>query len=283
MASAEGAFKPRTYLTEYGDFSADMLDARAALADRIACLCIELNLADNALHLAVALLDTWRSLCTSGSDNSLDSELVAMACLKLADAFDEHSQEYYQREKTAGYVKAAIKRWPAEHLLEVEKRIAQKLGFRLHRPTVWWFLRTCVSVAGSDLLEPLPGVVDLARFFSNLTALDWDIQATPTYLRSQVALLFAIYSTSVEKGLDMERTLSFWAPIRHATCGNNTEEAVSRCFMRMVHVLAFQRQKWSSQGLRSLDRRHRLSSQKALPASGFPDSLQQQLLPASCS
>ena len=57
------------------------------------------------------------------------SLLHATACLKLADAFDEHSNEYYQRDKTVAYMVAVGHLWSAHDLIEAEKLVAERLNY----------------------------------------------------------------------------------------------------------------------------------------------------------
>merc|ERR1719223_1087151 len=117
-----------------------------------------------------------------------------MACIKIADAFDEHSQEYYQRERTTAYVSAAGgNRCPPDALVAAEKYVAQLLEFQFHRPTAAWFLRHCVHAGGHEL-RSTPEVVGLARFFVDLSLLDDESAAHPASLLAQAALLLAIHS-----------------------------------------------------------------------------------------
>lgn len=68
------------------------------------------------------------------------------------------------------------------------QRAAEALGFWFHRPTVAWFLRTCIFAGGPRLLRA-PGVVSMARFLADLALLDSELLVFPPALRAQVVAL----------------------------------------------------------------------------------------------
>jgi len=255
-----------------------VLDYMILLADR-------LGVGDYSLHLGAAAFDDARGLLPAGA--GIEPELAAAACLKLADAYDEHSQEYYQRERATAYHHAAQKRWPVAALLEAEKRLAQVLDFQLRRPTVCWFLRACAHAGGRDLVET-PGVISQARFITDLGLLDTEAQAHPAALRAQVALLLAVHCTvrgppaagRPGSGLT-EQALRLWWPVRCATCRNNQRERAALCLMRTLHAVLARRERWGARGLRAVERRHPEAARRPMPPQGFPGSLAEELLPAS--
>jgi len=247
------------------------LESRAAVVDSVVGLAGEVHVGDFGLHLGVALFDEER-LHSLGRE-SIEPELAAAACLKLADAFDEHSQEYYQRERANSYYHAAKHRWPVAALLEAEKQIVQRIGFHVHRPTVAWFLRACIHAGGHELVNT-PGVVRLARFIADISLLDAELQKYSPALRAQVTLLIALHAST-----SPERALHLWLPVRHATCSGNSRELASLCLARTAYVLHTKREQWGSRGLQAVERRHPLAARQSRLPRELPAGLAEALLP----
>jgi len=217
----------------------------------------------------------------------LEPELVATVCLKLADSFDEHSHEYYQREKTLAYVNAVGGRWSADTIISAEKVIAQKVGFRFFHPTSAWFLRTCIDAGGWEMINT-PGLIALAGFINDLSLIDAQLQEHPAPLRAQTALLLAGHtvvsrpspSRAVAGGSApaLAEILPSWDCVRGATCGSNTRASASLCLARMIRVLVTRRREWQECGLHAVEQRHPAAARWQVP-SMFPPQLANELMP----
>eukprot|EP00927_Polykrikos_kofoidii_P032732 TRINITY_DN27798_c0_g1_i1.p1 TRINITY_DN27798_c0_g1~~TRINITY_DN27798_c0_g1_i1.p1 ORF type:complete len:937 (+),score=152.04 TRINITY_DN27798_c0_g1_i1:141-2951(+) len=260
---------------------------RASVVNFLVSLADRLSVGLHTVHLAVAFFDNvWnmpppRDLC--GFD--LEPEFLATLCLKLADVFDEHSQEYFQRERTQAYVTQVERRWGAEEIVAGEKQLAQRLGFELHRPTALWFLRSCLEVVGAEELHRAPGVAAMARMILELALLDNAMQAFPASLRAQAALLLAVYVVRSGSGgsgggcSDSACLQPVWHRVRRATCGANSRGLAVACVGRLVHVLSTLRSQWAARGLRAVEQRHRAASRRPMPVGIVPAWLADELLP----
>jgi len=232
-------------------------------------------LADGTIHLAVAFLDEYRR--TSGA---LDLSLAVVASLKLADCFNQISNEYFARERVDYFIAVSGKHWTSEDVITAERQVAERLRFQVHRPTASWFLRSCFLLAGEPMWEA-SDVRSVARYFLDLSLLDDELQVQPASLRAQVALLLAVYAQMRMRHRNEPcKALLMWTPVRVATCWANTHDSVAQCFARMVHVVSSRRDLWSAQKLHGVDRRHPGASTRQLPRA-FPQELLEELLPPS--
>lgn len=260
-------------------------DSSARTINGIIALATELNIGTLGLHLAVSLFDEAQILLKDGP--TLDAELVATVCLKLADAFDEQSQEYFQRERMPAFIAAVQGRWAAGVLLEAEKRVAQRLGFRIHRATSAWFLRAAACAA--NLPATAPHIVSFAVFVDDLLLLDDESRRYPAALRAHVSLLIATYALRSSSATSCQHAPSvcddgtdvpaLWREVRKTSSPNNHRAAAVACFARATHVLITRRGKWTAYGLHAVERRHPDAARKPLPVGGIPARLAEELLP----
>lgn len=302
-SSSSGASVASVASADSEDFSPA---PREEVVDGMVGLASDLRIGDLGLHLGVALLDAASGdrgpafPATHGAADGvegapgLERELLAAVCLKLADTFDEHSQEYYQRERTQQYVRALRERWSEQAVINAEKQVTKALGFWFHRPTVAWFLRTCIFAGGPRLLRA-PGVVSMARFLADLALLDSELLVFPPALRAQVVLLlstyFAVSRTAAmpslcgtpfgnTEGSCSQELVELWAPVRRSTCSTNRRSQVASCLARIVHSVLARREALSARGLRAVERRHPEASRRPLPAGlRLPPALVEELLP----
>lgn len=252
---------------------------RASQVDSMIQLATNLEISDFALHLSVALLDDYVGQGCGAA--VFEDALIAVACLKLAETLDEHSQEYFQRERTDWYLRACGKRWKTSAVVAAEKHVAQRLQFKLHRVTAAWFLRTCAHVGGQRLAN-IPNVISLACLFLDLSLLHPDSQAHPAPLRGQVALLLAIHvalTSAVPLATASAEVASLWLPVRRMTCEENEREPASRCFDHMVHCVFTLREHLRQRGLHAVEQRTTRVARLGLPPRCIPDDLVEELLP----
>lgn len=264
------------------------LETWSSKVNGLMLMATKLQLSDSGLQLAATLAFRDHHARAVAHTLDADQELTMLACLKLSDAFNEHSQEYYQREKTPSYLAACGKRWSSASLLEAEKNVASRLEFSFQHPTPTWFLRACAHVAGPALVG-IPGVVDLARFLLDLSLLAHETQKHEASLRAQVVLLLALYFV-VGSGQTHQwanatlpsSAMPQWHRVRTKTCGRNQREPAAACLALVARVVLRSRTEWHSAGLRAAEQRHPEAARRQLPKEGLPPNIVDWLLPDPC-
>ena len=221
----------------------------------------EKSVGEQSLHLAVALLRDFRD----ANEVPVLEELVELACLKLADALLEVSNEYYKRERLTTFATASG--WPAEHILSTEIEVFQQLQGRMLRPTSAWFLRSTTGVCQCD-----PQVIYVAQYINALCLYDIELLKHPAALRALVSLLLSAFTHGLLKGEKL-----FWNSIRVTTCWSHSREAVEAVFFRVCHVVTSQRFLWATEGLKAIEMRYPTAA-RSLPAH-FPKELVDELMP----
>lgn len=162
---------------------------RAVLIDFIIGLASTLSLTDYTLHLAAAVVDKYLGL----QEEPIAPErlqVVGATCLKVADVFAEQSKEYYKQENAVEYAEATYHQASAEQMLVCEKDLLPKLGFDLHLPTTHWFTQGYLAYGK---FTAHGGVAKMAFFIGDLTLLDHALLTYPASLRSQCALVLAVF------------------------------------------------------------------------------------------
>ena len=218
----------------------------------------EKSVGEQSLHLAVALVRDYR-------DADEFPELVELACLKLADALLEVSNEYYKRERLTTF--AAASGWLADLILSTELDVFQQLQARMLRATAAWFLHSTMGVCDCD-----PQVMYVAEYINALLLYDIELLKHPAPLRALVSLLLSAFTHGLLKG---EKAL--WSYIRVTTCWSHSREAVEAVFCRACHVVTTQRFLWATQGLNAIEMRYPTAA-RSLP-SHFPKELVDELMP----
>eukprot|EP00928_Gymnodinium_smaydae_P031988 TRINITY_DN23297_c0_g1_i1.p1 TRINITY_DN23297_c0_g1~~TRINITY_DN23297_c0_g1_i1.p1 ORF type:complete len:928 (-),score=127.92 TRINITY_DN23297_c0_g1_i1:44-2827(-) len=259
---------------------------RAAAVDFMVRMSDSLQLGQASLHLAVALFDDARHMHlnrildqrqeATGLCVFSDASLLATVCLKLADAFDEHSQEYFQREKASAYVHAMRLNsighvFSLENIVEAEKQFAQVMKLDIRQPTAVWFLRACLCIGRTATLELPAEVAATARLLLDLGLLDGELQRDfPAPLRAQVALLLAAHAVAARSRAGAsaaataagtpfagaEASRAFWARVAAATCAGNRRGPVEACLARFSYIIFTQRPLWAALGFHGVERRH---------------------------
>lgn len=269
----------------------EVMEERVKVVDMMVALATKLKLSDSTLHLSVALFDALRQ---GSSGLSFTAPALAVACLKLGDAFEEHGQEYYQRERCDQYL-AAIRQgertlmqtdiWQqladfnSAQLIAAEKWVAQHLEFRLHRPTPFWFLQSSFKAGGPSLVRKR-GLVEFATYTLNLALLDGPLYALPSLLLAQLALLLALYTSEAAASSTetlgpvslLERTRLLFDAVRHLG-PHGSERAAAEAYERMTLILTRQRHIWHGIGVEAVSKRHPQAARQTAPAGGYPPCL----------
>jgi len=67
-------------------------------------------------------------------------QLVGVACMKIADVFNERSKEYYRQENAIEYAYITADEYSPKEVIEMEKDILNILKFKLYAPTPVHFI-----------------------------------------------------------------------------------------------------------------------------------------------
>lgn len=250
--------------------------ARAGVVDFVIGLANSLGLTDFSSHLAVTLLDRYFELQVPSDEAALQQ--VGAACLKIADVFTEQSKEYYKQENAAEYAEATGNTVTAQQLLSCEKDVLPKLGFDLHRPTVHWFLQCYLQYAR---FAAEGRIARTAFFIADLMLLDHHVLAYAPSLRSQCALLLAVFISEQSghragskapscdggavplaaagenfSGIALALFEAWDQDARNHVCHKNTAIGAAMCLQAVVHILVVLRREWKGAKLNSVETKH---------------------------
>lgn len=279
---------------------------RAVLVDLVVGLSTTLGLRDHTLHLAVAVIDRFLSL----QDEPLAPErlqVVGATCLKVSDVFSEQSKEYYKQENAAEYAEATNKLAPPDQLLSLEKDMIPKLDFKLHQPTVHWFVQ-CYLAYGRFTAEGQVGKT--ASFIGDLLLLDYELLAYPPSLKAQCAVVLAAFlvlqaqekalkkqskAAASNSGTAQENSaheqssaatsnatialnqlsyLQHWDfQIRDRICRSNIAVDASMCLQAVVRTLVEKRREWKSVKLTAVEAKHSSLTRTLVYPERFPVSV----------
>ena len=68
-------------------------------------------------------------------------QLVGVACMKIADVFNERSKEYYRQENANEYAYITADEYTPQEVILMEKQILNLLNFDLYAPTAIAFIK----------------------------------------------------------------------------------------------------------------------------------------------
>lgn len=259
-------------------------NARAVQVDFIIGLASSMNLRASTAHLACAVFDKYLSL----QEKPVMPEqikVVAATCLKVSDIFGEQSKEYYKQENSVEYTEAAVgKSITPSQMLSCEKEILPKLGFKLHHPTIRWFLQCYIAYARLSMFD---AVGKTASFIADLMLLDFELLLYTPSLKAQCAVLMAAFLVQQEATLHQPHQpldkamkslpnedqsdkcksigplqgylscLAYWDKnIRDAVCRANVAVDASMCLQAVVRMLLDKRREWKSLQLNAVEIKH---------------------------
>ena len=272
------------------DFDAD---ARAVQVDFILGLATSLSLRDGTAHLACTLFDKYLTLQKPVIAEQI--KVVASTCLKVADCFAEQSKEYYKQENAQEYADAAIgKSITPLQILTCEKELLPKLGFKLHHPTIQWFLQCYIAYARLSMRD---AVGKTASFIADLMLLDFQLLSYAPSLKAQCAVLMAAFLVQEDKShpslagkkkmklpTHLEQSNSVSAPsqgkisllehwdsqIRDSVCRANSAVDASMCLQEVVRMLSDKRREWKSLQLNAVEAKHAQIARAMVYPDRFP-------------
>jgi serine/threonine protein kinase len=108
---------------------------RMVLVDWLLDVAVHFDLKFETLHLAVSYVQRFLSLASHPVDRA-NLQLVGVASMKIADAFNERSREYYRQENALEYSNITAQEFTPAEVLNMEKCILSTLGFQLCQGTL---------------------------------------------------------------------------------------------------------------------------------------------------
>ena len=108
---------------------------RMVLVDWLLDVSVHFDLKFETLHLAVSYVQRFLALTTLPIDRA-NLQLVGVAAMKIADAFNEKSREYYRQENALEYSNITAQEFTPDEVLNMEKCILGTLGFQLCQGTM---------------------------------------------------------------------------------------------------------------------------------------------------
>lgn len=269
-------------------------NARAAHVDFIIALTTKLFLRSGTAHLACAIFDKYLTLQQRPVVPD-HIKVVATTCLKIADCFAEQSKEYYKQENAVEYADAAVglgKSVTSSQLLTCEKEMLPKLNFKLHHPTIQWFLQCYIVYARLSMVDD---VGKTASFIADLMLLDFEMLIYAPSLKAQCAVLMAAFLVQEAEShpplAEKEKAkmlpaqsnsvcaisqgkvslLEHWDnQIRDSVCRANLAVDTSMCLQAVVRMLLDKRREWKSLQLNAVETKHAQIARKLAYPDRFP-------------
>ena len=111
---------------------------RSILVDWLVDVSVHFEVMGETLHYAINYIDRTLSKLVV-EKNKL--QLVGVACMKIADVFNERSKEYYRQENASEYAYITADEYTPMEVIQMEKRILNILNFELYSPTAVSFIK----------------------------------------------------------------------------------------------------------------------------------------------
>lgn len=143
---------------------------RMVLVDWLLDVSVHFDLKFETLHLAVLYVQrflAWTSLAVDRAN----LQLVGVASMKIADAFNEKSREYYRQENALEYSNITAQEFTSEEVLNMEKCILSTLDFQLFQGTLISYVELFNQIIQPPKDDEHSKTFLLACFLSDLTLL----------------------------------------------------------------------------------------------------------------
>lgn len=160
---------------------------RAILVDWLVDVSVHFNVMSETLHYAVNYID--RTLADMQVEKT-KLQLVGVACMKIADVFNEKSKEYYRQENSAEYSYITADEYSPQQVVAMEKAILNVLNFDLYAPTAVGFIKVYDRV-----LSVPPETQKVALFLSDLTLLSAKTSHFAPSLVASACLFLSLMAT----------------------------------------------------------------------------------------
>ena len=141
---------------------------RAILVDWLVDVSVHFELMDETLHLGISYID--RVLAETKIEKS-KLQLLGVACMKVADVYNERSKEYYRQDNSAEYAYITADEYQALEVVQMEKLVLNQLKFRLQSPTVVHFVKLYQRVLELEHSTNVLQLVSTTQYLADLTLL----------------------------------------------------------------------------------------------------------------
>ncbi len=111
---------------------------RSILVDWLVDVSVHFEVMTETLHFAINYID--RTLSHMHIEKNR-LQLVGVACMKIADVFNERSKEYYRQENASEYSYITADEYTAAEVIQMEKQVLNVLRFDLYAPTAIAFIK----------------------------------------------------------------------------------------------------------------------------------------------
>lgn len=118
-----------------------------------------------------------------------------MACLKVADVFNERSKEYYRQENAKEYAFITADEYTESQVVAMEKELLMTLDFEINQPTVGTFLALAFTQMAASA-----EVRVIASFLGDLALLSAEIQSCFSQLEIAGAVIALTSQISSQTG-----------------------------------------------------------------------------------
>ena len=116
---------------------------RSILVDWLVDVSVHFEVMSETLHFAVNYIDRALSKISVEKHRL---QLVGVACMKIADVFNERSKEYYRQENASEYSYITADEYTPAEVIQMEKQVLNILNFDLYAPTAIAFIKAYNSV-----------------------------------------------------------------------------------------------------------------------------------------
>lgn len=113
--------------------------------------------------------------------------MVGVACLKIAEVFNEKSKEYYRQENSTEYSYITADEYTPAEVVSMEKTVLNTLNFDLYSPTSVSFIKVYNQVLKADKKTLM-----CSYYIADLLLLDSKTSLCPPSLVGSVCLFLGL-------------------------------------------------------------------------------------------
>ncbi|TNV83080.1 hypothetical protein FGO68_gene7055 [Halteria grandinella] len=223
---------------------------RSILVDWLIDVSVHFELMDETLHLTVSYID--RVLRYQPVEKT-KLQLLGVACMKIADSFNERSKEYYRQENSLEYSYITADEYSPIEVIKQEKEVLNILDFDLCAPSAPIFIKLLANILTlnekhirtacylSDLLlispfnyKYLPSLNGASCLFVSMVIHQFDFYDEPNKVKLQnCKSLYKEYSFTLAQSKEcIDHVLSTWTEARHNSSFSRFN-AVNNKYMRL--------------------------------------------------
>ena len=159
---------------------------RSILVDWLVDVSVHFEVMSETLHFAINYID--RTLSRIVVEKS-KLQLVGVACMKIADVFNERSKEYYRQENSSEYSYITADEYTPLEVIMMEKNILNILDFDLYAPTSVSYLKLFNQIFQFDRKIMLT-----SYYLADLMLLAVNTHMYPSSLLASTYLFVSLYT-----------------------------------------------------------------------------------------